>query len=156
MFKTCNNSIRLTAILSLVLVFALSAAWAVQTYHRSKVIGKYGGIIPIHVDVEKRAVVAILPRALDDYFNEQGIDDVEITVEMIADEENGTLLFTFGPSGAYFDPPLKLALTGDYINHDMLLFDENGEAVEYDSYFDGEVLIFEIPHFSHYYYDGYY
>lgn len=69
------------------------------------------------------------------------------------------LLFIFGPSGAYFDPPLELTLRKDYFNDSAILVNELGEALEY-TVKSGKAkgvryTTFYIPHFSSYSYDFY-
>ena len=178
MLQKMYTPLRFTAILSLVLVFALSVAWAgkakpkgdrtttsttttsttttsttIQTYLASDVIGGRGGSITITRDV----VVKIPAGALNAYLAEKGVDVVEITVEMI-DFGDG-LLFIFGPSGAYFDPPLELTLKGDYFDDSAILVDELGEALEFKVQ-KGKVksvpyITYYVPHFSRYSYDFY-
>ncbi|MCZ6679862.1 MAG: hypothetical protein O7E52_21730 [Candidatus Poribacteria bacterium] len=152
--ETLNTKMKFAAIFGLVFALALSAAWA-KTYYTSKTVRDWGRWIPISFTRGKSCHAVILPGAISQYLDEQGLDAVEITVEMI--EVDGALVFTFGPSGAHFDPPLQLVLSGDYLNDndEMLLFNEYGEALEYESFFDGRVLTFKIPHFSSYYYDNY-
>ena len=154
MSKTVYTTIRWVAIICLVLAFALSAAWA-TTYYTSKNIDGMGGAIVIN----SNAKVSIPEGALTNYLKEQNQDAVEITVEMeeIYDAKGQltTLMFTFGPSGAYFDPPLELRLKGNYMLADHLLFDENGEALEYTTQGNVNLMTFYLPHFSKYSYDDY-
>jgi hypothetical protein len=158
MFRKFNTPMKSVVALSLVLVFALSAAWALQTYNAS-IIVKKGGVsdrLMLVAESENGTVnFRIKAGALDDYLTEQGKDKVKITVEMIEDEANGVLLFTFGPSGTYFNPPSKLKLRGNYIYDNHLLVDENGELIEYTVAPKKDLLVFDILHFSSYYYDSY-
>ena len=149
------NPILLSTISFLVLALVVGVVWA-ATYYSSGVIGDDGGIIRINED----ARIRIHEGALSAYLDEKGLDSVEITVEMTEFfDENGNFdgaMFVFGPSGAHFDPPLKLQLRGKYLTDNLLLFDENGEALEYrvvDK--SGDVMVFAIPHFSSYSYDHY-
>ena len=80
--------------------------------------------------------------------------------EELAKCKTGThyhLNFTFGPSGAYFAPPLQLTIAGKYVKTGchVWLYDENGEALEGKRYDSSNRITFEIPHFSSYYYDDY-
>ena len=153
-----NTAIKVTAVLGLVLFVALSTAWAVETYIASKIIRKGGTsdrLITVADTAEGSVNFRIKAGALDDYLTEQGKGRVKITVDMMKDEENGVLLFTFGPSGAHFDPPAKLKLRGEFIMGDYLLLDENGEILECTAAPKKDLVVFEIPHFSSYYYDDY-
>jgi hypothetical protein len=164
MFKQRNPSIRFTAIVCFVLVSAFTAAWAVQTYYASEVIKKgKGGNLKIVNQGEDKIGAKITNGSLDVYLEEQGLNEVEIQVEMteeLVECSNDThyhLEFTFGPSGAYMDPPLKLILKGKYVETgcNVWLFDENGEAVEGKRSDESDKIVFEIPHFSVYGYDDY-
>ena len=152
--KTRYFSMQSAIIASLILVLSLGVVWA-ATYSNSKVIDENGGVIVINSD----AKVTIPNGALGDYLNEEGIGSVEITVEMVEinDGEGNleALEFTFGPSGASFDPPLELRLKGDYVLADHRFFDESGEALEYTTQGDGNLITFYISHFSSYSYDFY-
>ena len=152
--KTRYFSMQSAIIASLILVLSLGVVWA-ATYSNSKVIDENGGVIVINSD----AKVIIPNGALDDYLNEEGIGSVEITVEMVEinDGEGNleALEFTFGPDGTFFDPPLELRLKGDYVLADHLLYDESGEAVEYTTQGNGNIVTFYISDFSSYNYDFY-
>ena len=164
MFKQRYPLIRFTAIVCFVLVSAFTAAWAVQTYYASEVIkkGKGGNLKIVNAGKDKIGA-KITNGSLDAYLEEQGLNAVEIQVKMTeelvecSDDIHYHLEFTFGPSGAYLDPPLKLTLTGKYVETgcDVWLFDENGEAVEARRSDEGDKIVFEIPHFSVYSYDDY-
>ena len=81
-FSTPINPIKFTAILSLVLVFGLSAAWAIETYYAYKVIKKGGTsdrLITIAESEEGSVNFRIPAGALDDYLDEQDKDKVKIT-----------------------------------------------------------------------------
>lgn len=154
MVKKFYTSIRFTATISLVLVFALSAVWA-TTYYKSKVIDEGGGSIPIHAD----AKLEIPNGALSAYLDEQGVDSVELTIELVEIYDGAgnldRLEFTFSPSNAEFDPPVELRLKGDYLDPTKILVDENGEALEYTTQGSGNSVTFYLPHFSSYSYDDY-
>jgi hypothetical protein len=62
------------------------------------------------------------------------------------------LILTFAPSGIFFEPNATLKLKGDYVNANLWLYDENGEALEGKHHKDKG---FSIYHFSSYYYDDY-
>ena len=179
MFQKLYTSIRFTAILGLTLVFALSLTWAkkppkdaesstedtstVDYYEASFIVkkGKSGGVFLVREGKDK-IYIAVLNTALDDYMNEQGVDSVEITVSVLMEfveqpEGDGYYLldFIFGPSGAHFDPPLKLYLYGKYSDSDVWLYDETGEALEGQRFSGSGTSYFLIPHFSSYSYDDY-
>ena len=143
-----HNPARLIATLCALLVLALSAAWA-AAYQKSKVIGASGGVISINSD----AHVRIPNGALN--------DATEVTVEMVeVYDDNGdlsALLFMFGPAGTVFadGKDAELRLKGDYALADHVLLDENGEALEYTTQGNGNLVTFRIPHFSSYTYDHY-
>ena len=133
-------------------------------YHEASFIvekGKSGGVFLVR-EGKNKIYIAVLNTALDDYMDEQGVDSVEITVSVLmefVEEENGDgyylLDFIFGPSGAYFDPPLKLYLYGKYSDSDCRLYDETGEELEGQRFFGSGTSYFLIPHFSSYSYDDY-
>ncbi|MCZ6678628.1 MAG: hypothetical protein O7E52_15435 [Candidatus Poribacteria bacterium] len=152
--KLFNTHFRFAAISCLILVSALCTAWA-TTYYNSKVIGTHGKRIRLNPNANFR----VRNGGLDGYLAEHGLDSVEITVEMIevfdeAGELSG-MIFTFGPSGCYFDRPSKLRLKNEYAHLPCMLFDENGEAIEYDIRKAGDTVVYYIRHFSSYYYDAY-
>ena len=171
MSKKIHTAMRFATISCLLLVLAFTDAGAAQTYHASKVIKKgWGGTIYVApnlldlLGVLDRVTATIPSRSLDAYMNEQGIKSVEITVDMIEErvqQADGSsyykLEFYFGPTGAYFNPPLELKLTGKYVspNTDVWLYDENGERLEGTRCNLLDTIIFEIPHFSRYGYDDY-
>lgn len=154
------------AIVSLFFVFALSTAWATEQYSGSVVIGMGDeGEIQLIDDSDGEVEIDIEEGSIDAYLQEQGIDEVEITVEMFVDivEYNGNtyhhFTFVFSPSGCYFDAndPLEIEIEGEYVNvgGSCQLYDEDGEEVEYE--FDESDLEIEyfIEHFSSYSYDHY-
>ena len=151
--KKLKPSIQSVAILCLVLGLIFSAVSA--TYYDSKTIGENGGTITINSD----AKITIPKHALSDYLDKQGISSVEITVEMVEvyDGEGNldTLVFTFGPDGCTFAPELELRLKGDYLLPNYVLMSEEGEALEYTTQGNGNLITFYIPHFSRYSYDMY-
>ncbi len=110
-----------------------------------------GGVI--HINSEASA--KIYEDALKPYFQEQGINSVEIKVELYYGWD-ASLLFVFSPSGAYFNPNLELTIAGGYIAENMTLLGEDGEALECTVKKKGNALTFYIPHFSKYSYDHYY
>ncbi len=154
------------AIFSLVLVFALSAAWAVQTHNASKWIGDKGGKFDVVKTSKKDKVkVTIKKGALKAYLEEQGRDKAEITFETTEDLVpcgSGThyhFNFTCGPSGTYFDEnkPLELEIKGKYVETGchVWLYNEDGEAIEGILKEGKDKIVFKIPHFSRYSYDHY-
>ncbi len=177
MFQKVSSRILLTAMTCFVLVFASSApTWALtilqqNVYSGSKVVNKGGGaglkIVQIKDDGVNQVQCSIESGALDAYMTEKGITQVTIACELTEElvlRDDGVLYyrlsFHFSPHGAYFTPnPLLLKIKGTkYVspNTDVWLYDEAGEAVEGTRYNSADMIKFEIPHFSHYYYDGYY
>lgn len=163
--KRCSSTTRkLTVAVGLVLVFGLAMAWA-NHYSASKVIKKRGkGQFFIVNNGPNKIQVAIQKGALDSYLQEQGQSTVNITAELDEtwiDLDNGDgyyrLDFTFGPSGAYFDPPLELEFQGAYFTEvsDVTLYDEDGEQLPSDPHPGGNKMTYYIPHFSSYSYDHY-
>ena len=63
--------------------------------------------------------------------------------------------FTFGPSGAHFDPPLELEFKGSYFTDisEVTLYGEDEEELPYDLHPGGNKMTYFIPHFSSYTYD---
>ena len=164
MFTKFRTTLTKTAILSLVLVFSLSAAWAVQNYRASKQIGKSGGKFDVVKTSRKDKVKVIIKKgALKAYLEEQGLNEVEITVETTEDfvpcgsGSHYHFIFTCGPNGTYFDKPLELEIQGKYFETGCLvwLLNEDGEAIEGVREDRNDKVVFKIPHFSSYYYDGY-
>ena len=81
-----NTLTRFAVSLALVLAFALGTSWATITfYSANKVFRSSGGtlqIVPGH-PITGNKVAAIVPKkALDAYFDEHGIDKIEITVDL--------------------------------------------------------------------------
>ena len=154
MFKKFNTPLKSAAILGLVLAVALSSAWA-ATYYESRMVGHDGKTLRLNPNANLR----VRNGGLDGYLAENGITEVEISVELteVFDPDGNLdgLIFEFGTSGCYFDPPCKLRLKNEYINTNHTLVDENGEVIEYTVRNEGDKLMFEIPHFSSYYYDDY-
>ena len=164
MFTQLRTTLTKTAILSLVLVFSLSAAWAVQNYRASKQIGKSGGKFDVVKTSRKDKVkVTIKKGALKAYLEEQGLNKVEITVETTEDFvpcDGGShyhFIFTCGPNGTYFDKPLELEIKGKYFETGchVWLFNEDGEALEGVRKNGKDKIVFKIPHFSSYSYEEY-
>ena len=156
MFAQFRTTLIKTVILSFALIVAISIAWATTTYYSaSDVIGDAGGSIKIN----DNANVLIKAGALSAYLGEQQINEVLITVDLeeILDAEGNldTLVFTFGPSGAYFDPELELQFKKEYVVEGIQIYNENGEAIEYTVKAGGKKVNFLIPHFSTYSYDLY-
>ena len=159
------TAIKSTAIIALVLAFALSAAWALEIYSNSRVYGVgEGGKIKL-VKEPNKTFVRVPEGSLDGYLAEHNLNEVEITVEMIeelVEREDGStyyqVMFIFGPSGCYFEEgkELKLTLNGKYAEDpNVWLYDENGEALEGKRKEEGKKMVFYIPHFSSYSYDEY-
>jgi hypothetical protein len=164
MFKKLKHPMRFTAIISLVFVFALSVAWATINYYSASVVIHHGklGKRSLVNGGNRDATIHIEKGALDSYMTDQGVNQVEITTELTEERisQGGPpqykLEFTFGPSGAYFNPPLELELTKAYANSpDVWLYDENGELLEAKVNERGHEIRFSINHFSSYYYDDY-
>ena len=107
-----------------------------------------------YVEINSEASIKITKNALAVYLDEQGEDSVVITVELYYGWD-GTLLFVFGPSGAHFEPELELIIKGGYIEDDMILIGEDGEALEYKVDKKQTKIAFFIFHFSRYSYDHY-
>lgn len=160
----------------MVFLLALATVWAAQTYSASFTVKKGGGgsveIITASVGgyslldlLDPLGVISVKVHkgALDAYMNEKKINAVKITVKVREElvKQDGKsryrMDFTFGPSGAYFNPPLELSLTGKYVDYgaDVMLYDENGEELEYERYDLTDTIVFKIPHFSSYTYDHY-
>lgn len=105
----------------------------------------------------------IKEKSLDDYMEGEDVDAVEVTIEvdeMLVRCEKGlhyALVFTCGPSGAYFETPLKLEIKGKYVatGCHIWLYDEFGEALEAEVEERRHKITFYINHFSSYYYDDY-
>jgi hypothetical protein len=158
---------RFTAIISLVLVVALCSAWATINYYsisRTVDFGAGGSFANIIHQGQNRVKVSVAAGALDTYMIEQGVNQVVYTVDLEEewiDTGNGTgyyrLDFTFGPSGAHFEPPLEIQLSGKYVsaNNAVAMYDENGELLETTSNGNGSKITYFVPHFSSYYYDDY-
>ena len=158
---------RFTAIISFVIVFALSAAWAMTTYYGEITIQKHNN----HdeelklVDGLDKINIKIPAGSLNDYMAEQNINNVTVTVDLTEEwidtgDGNGyyQLNFTFGPSEAYFTPKeLEVVLYGKYISDStsVAMYDENGELLDSRRQSSSGKLIFYVPHFSSYYYDDY-
>ena len=167
MKRKFNTAIISTAILSLVFVVALSIAWAVNTYNGSVIIengSTYEQAIQIIQQGNDHIKVEIEGGSLDAYMDEEDLNEVLVTCELTEELVSGPngdyykLNFEFGPSGAYFSPnPLVLKIKGKWVADDteFWLNDENGEAIEGTRYDDADMIKFEIPHFSGYFYEGY-
>ena len=161
-----NTATKVTAVLSLVLFVAVSAAWAVDYYSNSQVIFyNAGGWFHLVNSGQDKIKVTIPGGVLNDYMDDQGVNEVEITAdveEQWIDTGGGNgyyqLTFVFGPSGAYFTPrELELELRGKYVSGDTTveLYDENGEVLEFTTNGNGSRITYYILHFSSYYYDDY-
>ena len=166
MKRRLNSTMKSITILSLVFVFVLSAAWAIQHYSNSTVIGR-GEVGGFKIVNEKKNWVfaIILTGSLDAYLDSLEIDAVEITAEMteeLVTRPDGTsyykLDFTFGPSGAFFYPDaFILKIKGKYVSADteIWLYDEYGEELPGKRNDSAKLIKFDIPHFSRYSYDMY-
>ena len=165
MFSKFDRQMRITAIFGLVLIFALSAAWATNSYFKSKTMSIGAGLFTNVVHKGKHRIkVAVQNGALDNYLIEQGLEEVFLWVyleETWIDTGGGEgyyqLDFTFGPSGAYFEEPLEIEMRGKYVsgNNAVQMYDENGEILESTSNGNGSVITYYVPHFSSYSYEEY-
>ena len=164
MLTQLRTTLTKTAILSLVLVFALSVAWAVQNHSTSKQIGNSGGKFDaVKTSRKDKVKVTIKKGALKAYLEEQGLNEVEITVETTEDfvpcgsGSHYHFIFTCGPNGTYFDTPLELEIKGKYFETGchVWLFNEDGEALEGVREDGNDKIVFKIPHFSSYSYEQY-
>ena len=135
------------------------------TYSGSMTVNKGDGDWITLVKGKNRIEALVVTGSLDAYMEEQGIDKVTITADLVeqwVDTGDGTgyyrLDFTFGPSGAYFTPSaLRLELGGKYVSSDtaVTLLDEYGEVLPSTSQGNGNFLYYYIEHFSSYSYDFY-
>ena len=195
MFKKLTTTMRLAAILGLVLTLALSTTWAkkprknkgestqsesstttdspatttnspsIEYYSNQMIVKKgKGNWMSLVKQGQDEVYVDVIKGSLDAYMAEQGITSVEITGDLIAEQvqrADGSSYYRvtviFGPSGAYFHPPLELSLKGKYVadDTDIVLLDESGEALETHHYNESGMIYFEVPHFSSYSYDFY-
>lgn len=166
MFHKFNTPMKSAVILSLILVLALSAAWAtINYYYKSKMMGMGAGFFANVVHQGKDRIKATVDSgALDNYLLEQGVDEVGLAIllaEELVEQPDGSsyyrLEFTFWPSGAYFETPLEIQLRGKYVSEstDVQMYDEYGEVLESTSNGNGSVVTYYVPHFSSYYYDSY-
>ena len=138
---------------------------ASNSYHAGMVVQKTGGNGTFIAKSGKNWVwMHTNLGAVDAYMDEQGVDSVEITADLLEEYVQGAdgsgywrLTFVFGPSGCFFTDPLRLELSGKYVSEgaEVWLFDEYGEALDGFSYAAGKKVIFEIDHFSRYSYDNY-
>lgn len=189
-----NTAIRFTAVLGLVFIFAVTIVSAgkkskssrtqssstseattsststaepanMNYYSVSMIVKRYNGNGTYIAKAGKDWVwMHTTLGAVDAYMDEQGVDQVEITADMLEEwvqRDDGSgfwrLSFVFGPSGCFFEPPLRLEFSGKYVSDitEVWLYDEIGEALESFNYASGKKIIFEIPHFSRYSYDMY-
>ncbi len=166
MKRKFNTAIISTAILSLVLLVGVLAAWAtINTYSASKVIQNGGGnTLNIINEGANQIKAKIVSGSLDAYMALESLNEVLITCELTEELVSGPngdyykLSFEFGPSGAYFDPdPLILKIKGKWVADDteFWLYDENGEAIEGIRTDSADMIKFEIDHFSCYFYESY-
>ena len=166
MFRKFHRLIRTTAIFGVVFAVALSFAWAtINTYSASMTIYKTeAGAMGIVNDGPNKITAYTEDEAVDAYLDEYELNQIEITADLTeewVDTGNGTgyyrLSFTFSPSGLYFSPPLYLKIKGKWVADDtqFWLYDENGEELEGIRHNNGNQIIFEIDHFSCYYYESY-
>ena len=98
--------------------------------------------------------VTIRGGALTNYMLMNNLSAVTINVEVFRLSPD-SILFVFGPSGAYFEPKLELTLKRQYMLPNFMLYDENGEALEFEVRRKKDAITFFIPHFSSYSYDLY-
>ena len=165
MFSQFSTHMRITAITSFVFIFALSTAWATNSYFKSKTMSMGASLFTNVVHQGKDRIKIDVPNgALDNYLIEEGLEEVYLWVyleEDWIDTGNGSgyyqLHFTFGPSGAYFQQPLEIEMRGKYVseNNDVQMYDEFGELLESTSNGNGSVVTYYVDHFSSHYYDGY-
>ena len=165
MFSKFDTPMKFRAIFSLVLILAVSIAFAANYYGTSFVVKKGKGHKTEYLvrDGKDKIGVMVKSQSLDAYMEEQAISSVNITVDLVeqwVETDTGghyRLEFTFGPSGAFFIYPLELYLIGKYSSPDTstLIYDENGEMIENWSQSSGQITTFYIPHFSSYSYDFY-
>ena len=168
MKRKFNTTIISTAILSLVFAFAISIAWAVNTYSGSVIIENGSNqkkAIQIIQQGSDHIKAEIEGGSLDAYMAEESLNEVLITCELteeLVSDPNGDyykLSFEFGSSGAFFDPdaPLILKIKGKWVADDteFWLYDENGEAISGTRHDEADMIKFEIDHFSCYYYEQY-
>ena len=168
MFTKFDTPMKLTAIFGLVLVFALSVAWAtINTYNGSAIIengSTQDEVIQLVQQGSDQIKVQIAAGLLDAYMTEESLNEVEITCELTEEfvsDPNGDyykMSFEFGPSGAYFDlDPLILKIKGKWVAEDtqFWLYDETGEAIPGTRHDEADMIRFEIDHFSCYYYEQY-
>jgi hypothetical protein len=143
-----------------------SATTQVVTYSGDVVVDKGSEARNITLVNGKNLIQVSIPEgSMDTYMTIMGVESVMVTTQLTeewVEANDGTgyyrLDFTFGPSGAFFIPELKLKLKGKYTQTipEVWLYDENGEALDARSE-NGKkgMLIFLIPHFSSYTYDFY-
>lgn len=168
MFSKFDRHMKLTAIIGMVFVLALSIAWAtINTYSGSVIIENGSNkdeVIHLVQQGSDQIKVQINAGSLDAYMAEESLNEVEVTCELteeLVSDPNGDyykMSFEFGPSGAYFDlDPLVLKIKGRWVaeNTEFWLYDENGEAVAGTRYDEADMIKFEIDHFSCYYYEQY-
>ncbi|MBD3223385.1 MAG: hypothetical protein GF313_01545 [Caldithrix sp.] len=83
-------------------------------------------------------------------------EDIVISAECSRSAGENELVYTFGPSGSQFSPPLKIQLDRakyDIDNANLFLIDEEGNYIEQDEddiNYDDEYLNISIHHFSRY------
>lgn len=148
--KTSEKAKEITFEIDDLLDYDFADDFVAAYYSGSQVMDEDGGTITLNAEAEIR----VKNKALTNYLKGQGLEAVEITVEMFYIWD-GSLLFVFGPSGAFFEPELELEIEGGYLIEDMMLYGKDGEALEYTANKNGTKLRFYIPHFSSYYYDSY-
>ena len=116
MFRKFYRHMRITAIFSLVLILAVSIAFATNYYGTSFVVKKGNGSKTEYLvrDGKNKIGVKVWSQALDIYMEEQNISSVKITVDLVeqwVETDTGghyRLEFVFGPSGAFFIYPLDM------------------------------------------------
>jgi hypothetical protein len=152
------------AILALFVVAGIfsATAWGVPAAGE----GYFEGSVTIRKDQPNTSIwlntsarLLIPQGAVNDYLQEQQLQEVEITVDMYAAmTETGDYIidFVFGPCGIFFSPALELSLAGVYVQqYDIGLEDEDGNFVDEEiQYICDRVqkVTFFIEHFSEYYY----
>ncbi len=168
MFTFKSRILRISGTLSLVLALVLSTAWANHYYSGSvevRLSNSSSAKFFLVNDGANKIQITIPNNSLDDYMTEQGINKVEITADLNSEwvstgDGSGyyQLHFTFGPSGAYFTPDeLEVELTGRYVsdNTNVMMYDEEGEVLQFSRNGNSNKITVYIPHFSCYYYEDY-
>lgn len=164
MFTSTRTPLKIGIIFGLIFTLVTGSLFAGANVKR-KTVRKGDGTTNINAARDSQgssAVVTIWGNSVDTYMDEQGVDQVTISVETIEqwiEDANGNLVpdltFIFGPHGCFFTEPLELKLKGNYVTDNVMLYGEDGEPVEYIRRGNSNQVVFLIPHFSRYAYDQY-